>query len=161
MFMRAFSVIVAATLSLSACSSDSPRTAPSQSPSASPRASTAGLASTAVPTNPYTPGMAWPTALGRGNLTVVTRGPERCFVLVDRDRVTDVTWPAGFTARWSHPASLIGPNGQVIATEGEFLYVGGGVGRPRNPTACAASRETFGAGPISVGDSWRYGPGGG
>jgi hypothetical protein len=35
-------------------------------------------------------------------------------------------WPAGYRVRF-HPTELLGPNGQVVAHEGEYITVGGGV----------------------------------
>lgn len=152
MTVRALSVALAAALGLSACTGSERASEPSPTDSAT---SPGLVAATAVPTNSFRPGMPWPTALARGTLKVVLRGADRCFVLEDRGRVTEVTWPAGFSARWGSPTTLIDPAGRVVASEGERLFVGGGyVGQP---SPCARARSTFSAGPIEVNGVLRYG----
>jgi len=154
MTMRVLGLALVAALVLSACTDDSDERASTPSPTDS-ATSPGPLAATAVPTNSFRPGLPWPTALARGTLKVVRRGADRCFVLDDRGRVTEVTWPAGFSARWGSPAALIDPTGRVVASEGELLFVGGGY--LRQPSPCARGGDTFSAGPIEVGGAQRYG----
>ena len=95
-----------------------------------------------LPTNGWRPGMPSTLALRAGPFhalltpTGVTAwvGAERC----------PMTWPDGFSVRLEDSIELLGPDGQVLAREGDVLYATGGMG----------SDGTFAIGPLERQEDW-------
>lgn len=65
---------------------------------------------------------------------------------------SDIVWPPGFGARFTDQGvELVAPDGQVVATEGDYLELGGG-GRDDAGAACAPGGDggAFVAGSVTV-----------
>lgn len=110
-----------------------------------------GVVTSPVPTNAYRPGMGWMQAHIDGSLSAVTDGADHCLAVLRGDgHLYSVSWPAGFSARFADPAQLLGPDGEVVATEGDHLDLGGGYGGERLVTCALGERSGFAIGPIKV-----------
>jgi spore germination protein GerM len=93
----------------------------------------------------WTPGSDSMQALGGGQVAVDHAG---CVHLVSGNHITDVVWPAGYTAEYEDGRVVIrNPDGQVVLLEGDEFRAGGGSLTPRHPEdlACRASgdRDVF------------------
>lgn len=70
---------------------------------------------------------AYPKAGTSGNLSaVVSASGTACFFLEDKTQKLGLILPPGYTAR-DEPLRLISPDGNVAATVGDRLYLGGGI----------------------------------
>jgi hypothetical protein len=96
-----------------------------------------------IATSSWKPGDGALQARGGG---VLRTTPDGCpyFAAPDsRSPATDgtpVIWPAGFTARYAKDGKVevLGPNGSVIAREGDILYFSGGM-LPSRSSPCTLS----------------------
>jgi hypothetical protein len=87
----------------------------------------------------WTPGSDSMEALGGGQVAVDHAG---CVHLVSGNHITDVVWPAGYTAEYEDGRVVIrNSDGQVVLLEGDEFRAGGGSLTPRHPEdlACRAS----------------------
>jgi hypothetical protein len=98
-------------------------------------------ASYPLPSDGWKPGDPGFDALTFGPLHASRRGDQVCAWLGATYR--PMLWPEGYSVRLN-PVELIGPNGAVIAREGQTLAVGGGGNPAKAGTPCARTgQETF------------------
>ena len=100
-----------------------------------------------LPTSGWTPGSARRLPLVTGVVSARRDGDELCVVLEPLDaRTADVAfipviWPKGYTAT-AYPLEIRGPDGQVVAREGQPLSFGGSATSPVEPgTPCTFGRS--------------------
>ena len=69
------------------------------------------------------------------------------------DGLIDYLWPAGYRVRFD-PTVLLDPTGKIVAHQGQYVTVGGGiVGTASWPTRHAVTREAM-FGPFRVLSRW-------
>lgn len=75
-----------------------------------------------------------------GDLAGQVEGGVGCLWLEGPDGRRAILWPAGYSATFS-PVQLIGPDGSVIAQEGQQLRASGGYGPAPDMTQCRLGQE--------------------
>jgi hypothetical protein len=102
-----------------------------------------GEGTTSIPTNPKSSftGAAGLEGRLRGGLV----GDERCLWIDVSGAPVTIVWPHGYRARFD-PARLIGPDGDVVAYEGQELTLGGGWHTTAGSRCSVGARSFFSAG---------------
>lgn len=135
------SVVVIALFALASCSGESSRSA-DRSVRTSPTADASADASYALPTDGWKPGDGAFDARSGGVFHAWRTAAGACAGWGHR-RLTAL-WPAGYRVAFS-PTRLLDPAGHVVAYEGDWITVGGGLSKAPRSTPCLNGHtETFG-----------------
>lgn len=79
-----------------------------------------------LPTDDWKPGEPSLTAAFRGRFYATLTTSGACGWIGSPHQGLMYLWPAGYRARF-HPTELLGPNGTVVAHQGQEVHTGGGI----------------------------------